>query len=162
MLPRWIMAATWLRCLANGGRWLLPWACVLMLSGAVAHTAGQAIVRIMPDQLAPPGLLAAPAARAVPSTTLNGVPANGPGSARQSHGEGDDSACLNANFACSLQVVKLSSVDAKGATTSLTCLTTADRVAASLPPSVTSADVLAVRANELDTLVSELCTQLWH
>ena len=156
-----MMAVTWLRCLATGGRWLLPWACVLMLSGAIADTAGQALGRILPDQSAPPGLPAAPAARAVPSTTLNVVPANGLAFVRQPHGDGEDSACFYATFACSRQVV-ISSVDAQGAATSLTCLTTADRISASLPPTVSSADVLSVRADELDTLVSELCLELWY
>jgi hypothetical protein len=91
-----------MRTAAQGGRWLLPWACVLVLSGSLAQAAEQALVgnpRNRPVELV---------ATTQPDTdtALAGVPAG------------------------AAQWVLLTSLDATGAQTRLHCLTTRDRVAA--------------------------------
>ena len=45
-----------LRLPARLGRWLLPWACVLLLAVGIAHAANDALVRTLPEPAAQPVL----------------------------------------------------------------------------------------------------------
>jgi hypothetical protein len=47
------------RIIVNGGRWLLPWLCVLMVSGTIAFAGQQASARDSPDWLTASGMAAA-------------------------------------------------------------------------------------------------------
>jgi hypothetical protein len=57
------------RIIVIGGRWLLPWLCVLMMSGAIAFEGQQASARNSPDWFTPSGLAAASSSSGVRTST---------------------------------------------------------------------------------------------
>ena len=134
---------------AHGGRWLLPWACVLVFSGTMANAAGQALVRILPDQSTPARL---PAVPDLSCDTRGGGPMTVGLNTRLSS-EPQMKPCFEPLAGAGSRWVSVESIETSGSPTSVTCLTGADRV---------STDVLYVRSEELGVVASQVCSQLWH
>jgi hypothetical protein len=134
---------------AHAGRWLMPWACVLVLSGAMANAAEQALVRILPDQSTPAGL---PAVPDLSCDTRSGGPTTVGLNTRLSS-EPQIKPCFEPLAGDGSRWVSVESIETSGSPTRVTCLTSADRV---------STNVLYVRSQELGVVASQVCSQLWH
>jgi hypothetical protein len=134
---------------ARGGWWLLPWACVMVLSSTMATAAEQALVRILPDQSTPAGL---PAVPDLSCDTRGGGPMT-VGLNTWLSSEPQMKPCFEPLAGAGSRWVSVESIETSGSPTSVTCLTSADRV---------STNVLYVRSEELGVVASQVCSQLWH
>ena len=140
---------------ARAGRWLLPWMGALIVSGGLAHAMEQALVRALP---APP----VPSARVLyAGDPIAAMPAAGC-AARDGGTQyiglntwipADPQAkpCLPPSADPGSRWVGIEAVALDGPARRLTCLTRADRV---------STDVLAVGAEDLDTVMADLCAEV--
>ena len=145
------------RTVARIGHWLLPWTCVLLVSGSIAQAIEQPLARAVPE---PPVLpVAAMNAPADPTAATRDASCAARDGGTQHVGlnagnpaDPQGQPCLRPPARPGSRWVGLESVAPNGSTTSLTCLTSADRV---------STDVLSVRAEELAAVVVDLCSELW-
>jgi hypothetical protein len=134
---------------------LLPWLCVLMVSGSFAHAMEQALAQAGPEPAVPRAraLDAGDPVAATPAagcTARDGGPQHvglNPWIPADLHGK----PCLRPSADPGSRWVGIEAVALEGPARRLTCLTRADRV---------STDVLAVPAEYLDTMVADLCAEV--
>ena len=129
---------------ARVGRWLLPWASVLILSGSMAYALDAGLARMSHE---PPHIVAS-------STLTLGAGCDPRGGGAR---EGDQDQwtparlqndCTLASAEPGARWLTLGAIESDGSVTSLSCLARTDRVVA---------DPLYVPAEDMDAAVSEVC-----